>query len=602
MIAFLILICSSMLVPADDSAAKTLIEVAQSLPAKISSSGTRNSYSASGVESRRFRYRRDGTNVQLETTYSSGSVEVIIISNRKLFGFFKGPNQQEFRQTEMCELPDMREETIRKQSPSNGVGYFGKLIYADPEFFICQFAIRTEQIGDSEDRLVTIGTSPKNLKELQELDKSETYFVKKVLAAEWPNFALTIDNHNRITSFATLNQGLATARWKLTRKEGKLQSFSEERVFDGVWVKPDDCIYDSWEEECLLPISPHAFGVAINTYTLPAVLIVLILVTAAYFLILQTKKSAKHDERKASRTGFTLIELFVVLATISILITLLLPAVQSLRESARLNTCKNNLRELGMGVQSFRSAHKQYPGCGWSYWWIALSDQGIGDNQPGGWMYRIMPYIEQNSLFLSAPTTQDLDASNQFAFHSFMMARIPLLNCPSKVRRVSSSPQVSEMVFGNFEFCEKSDYAMSAGQSMQPPTWKGPLSLEDGQSANFEWPREIEPGIARRRVARGEHEVVDGDSNTLLFGEKRLAAHRGMCVDDNQPYCTGFGVDTCRWTFRLDNDYVDGANNGFGGPHPGVTIFVRCDGSVQAESNEIDFKTLNSLGNIADGN
>src|SRR5580704_2621702 len=97
-------------------------------------------------------------------------------------------------------------------------------------------------------------------------------------------------------------------------------------------------------------------------------------------------------------SGFTLVELLVVITIIGILVSLLLPAVQSAREQARLTQCKNNIKQLAMGCQTHVSTYQYFPGGGWGWGWIGDPTHGSGNTQPGGWIYNILPYIDQQNV------------------------------------------------------------------------------------------------------------------------------------------------------------------------------------------------------------
>src|SRR5262245_713550 len=168
--------------------------------------------------------------------------------------------------------------------------------------------------------------------------------------------------------------------------------------------------------------------------------------------------------RRLGSLGFTLIELLVVIAVIAILIGLLLPAVQKVREAAARTSCQNNLKQLGIAMHSHHDSVGKFP----------YARSGGGQNRHT-WAVRLLPYIEQDNVFNSYQTpiagvNQTDGLNNHTATHATIVAArqasVKALLCPTRHATGSLSPiQASSSVTG-----VPSDYAACSGDTSTTPT------------------------------------------------------------------------------------------------------------------------------------
>ena len=289
------------------------------------------------------------------------------------------------------------------------------------------------------------------------------------------------------------------------------------------------------------------------------------------------------------RRGFTLVELLVVIAIIGILVALLLPALASVREAARLTQCKSNLKQIGLASLQYAVAKKHYP-------------MGRDDTRQYSvsWAFRLLPYMGEDSTF----DTFDKDFRVDDEENAIAM-RTPVTTfiCPTRGNFLANrnfdnddaEPEVTGVAAGG-------DYAACPGAEI--------LYNASGNALDL-----TKAGAIHTNSRIRPSQVTDGESRTVMIGQRHALDIETDHVDEpwkqawqigDTAFFSGDNPDAIFATLTQGLPKQEDAGKAhmdswFGGPHPDSTPFVYLDGHVLAIANDTPAEELAPLGQIGDG-
>ena len=253
---------------------------------------------------------------------------------------------------------------------------------------------------------------------------------------------------------------------------------------------------------------------------------------------------SRHCESTLQR-GFTLVELIVVMAIIGLLIALLLPAVQSARESGRRAACQNNLRNQGVALQNFHALHRHFPAGHWIEGVLEFS-----------WCLELLPQLEQASLADQFDRTKPIqDAAGNLAI---AMTPLSVFCCPSAVSH----------------FPGKTDYGGIMGSALTSTTWAN--AFNNGVMIEVVWPKNDVISLAS---------ITDGSSQTICVAE----------ASDREPLEGGMWI-TGYNCFSHDNGVVNSSDSGeIHSRHVGGAFVAMADGATRFLQSRVDAYVIGAL-------
>ena len=308
------------------------------------------------------------------------------------------------------------------------------------------------------------------------------------------------------------------------------------------------------------------------------------------------------------KNAFTLVELLVVISIIGILVGLLLPAVQAVREAARRAQCSNNLKQLGLAVLSYETANGVLP-------------PGSGSLETSTSIYvTLLPFIEQQAIYSAYDPKNPVAAQTLPGTTTEVRSLvIPTIVCPSD----SHPPTYTLSTFETTGWwyppngqrtVALHNYSASAGPTTvaNRPDCTCSQDFSGFAMANYDDPRNLVGPFNRISVCISLAQIQDGLTNTTFLGEVMPLSSRLVLRgwEDSSNGCgwtstiIPINYDTSTHAAGGDNCYRYcnwDTESGFKSAHPGGANFVLGDGSVHMISESIDHQTFQYLGAIADG-
>jgi prepilin-type N-terminal cleavage/methylation domain-containing protein/prepilin-type processing-associated H-X9-DG protein len=313
---------------------------------------------------------------------------------------------------------------------------------------------------------------------------------------------------------------------------------------------------------------------------------------------------------RVGRRGFTLVELLVVIAIIVLMMTMLLPAIQKVREAANKMICGHNLKQIAIACHNYQSDYN------------ALPPARVARDAYATWPVLIMPYVEEDKTY----KLWDIHLGYESQSDAARESQVKLYYCPSRrFPMIAPYNDIPAPYKGRLGPGACGDYACCAGDGTDRNIRLARGAMITGHVLDKYVPQQSgENGIDQPNGNPPSlplipiHDFVsytslgripDGTSNTFLIGEKHIRPlHFGEAPEGDGAYYCGLDYDTAQRVagpnYPLAKSPLDANSHRrdmFGGPHAGLVMFVFCDGHVNGIARDIDVTNLGRLADRDDG-
>lgn len=270
------------------------------------------------------------------------------------------------------------------------------------------------------------------------------------------------------------------------------------------------------------------------------------------------------------RRGLTIVELLVVLGIVAILLGLMLPALQQAQQDARMAGCKNNLKQIAIGLHNYHDTYNCFPPG------FVSKESHAGSGRRYGWQASLSPFLDQAPLFnqlnFSAPPADPRHTA-------LAKSVIPVLRCPAD-RTPATNPLRGDLGTSN--------YPGNNGPTSFP-RW-APLGGSDFWPGTVESPMRTD-GLFARNTRVGLRDITDGSSNTVMVLERSFSSGAAIWIG-----VTDVSHEEDTLVDMSHSSRPNASRSSSSSQHKGGVNLVMCDGAVKFIANSIQSTPVSAPG------